>query len=273
MLPTVRSAKSWIERLARVGYASKGVVYLIMGMLAAAAGLGNGHGKIADRKNAVDFIASMPLGRPLLVLMSLGLFGYAAWRVISGFDASADVEKGARGLLLRAGSVIRGLLYAAFAFGILRFVMRRGNSGQGSDATSRHWTARVMDHPSGRLLIAMAALALIGYGIYQLSRAVQGKLDRHLQWSGVTAGTRRILERVSSFGIGARGVVFGLIGISLARAALRHDPAAAHGTSGALREIGGLPFGSWLLTVAGLGFVAYGLYALINARFRSIHAG
>ncbi len=268
----IRSAQSWIERLARLGYASKGLVYLIMGALTAAAGIGERHGKSLDRKSAIDFIASMPLGRMLLVLMSLGLLGYALWRVISGFADSDDRGTDLKGLLLRAGSILRGLFYAAFAIGLLRFGLHQSGSGRSSDTTSRHWASRAMDHPYGRLLIATVGLSLIGYGIAQLVRALRGKLDRHLQWSGVTPATHAMLVRVCCFGIAARALVFGMIGLSLARAAFRRDPAAAHGTSGAFRELEALPFGGWLLTAAGLGFVAYGVYALINARFRSIRA-
>lgn len=272
LLPSVRSTKSWIERLARLGYASKGLVYLLMGSLSAAAGLGNRHGDIADRQSAIDFIASMPFGRMLLLLMALGLTGYAAWRIIIGFDGSEQREQDARALLLRAGSVIRGVFYALFALGIVRLVLHQGGNRRGSDATSRHWASRAMDHPFGRLLIGGAGLALIGYGIYQFVRAAKGRLDRHLQWRGVASNIRNLLIKVCCFGIAARAVVFGLIGSSLVRAAMHHDPHAAHGTSGAFREIGGLPFGGWLLTLAALGFVAYGIYALINARYRTMQA-
>ena len=272
LIPSVPSAKFWIERLARLGYASKGLVYLLMGSLSAAAALGNRHGEIADRQSAIDLIASMPFGRMLLLLMALGLLGYASWRIINGFAGSEQREQDAKAFLMRAGSVIRGVFYALFALGIVRLVLHEGGNRRGSDATSRHWAARAMDHPYGRFLIGGAGLALIGYGVYQFVRAVKGKLDRHLQWRGVAPGTRDLLIKVCCFGIAARAVVFGLIGISLIRAAMQHNPHAAHGTSGAFREIEGLPFGAWLLTLAALGFVAYGIYAFINARYRTIQA-
>jgi Domain of Unknown Function (DUF1206). len=204
--------------------------------------------------------------------MALGLLGYASGGLINGLADPEHRGNDLKGLALRSGSALRGLFYGAFAVGIIRFVAHRGNSGKGSDATSRHWAARVMDHPFGRVAVAIAGLSLIGYGIYQLVRAVSGKLDRHLQWAGVSPATKQMLIRICSFGMGARGVVFGLIGISLMRAALRQEASAAKGTSGALRQIGGLPYGGWLLTVAGLGFAAYGVYAFINARFRRIQA-
>ena len=39
-----REASPWIERLGRFGYAAKGVVYLVIGVLAVQAALGRGGG-------------------------------------------------------------------------------------------------------------------------------------------------------------------------------------------------------------------------------------
>jgi hypothetical protein len=81
------------------------------------------------------------------------------------------------------------------------------------------------------------------------------------------ARVRRKVVAISRFGIGARGIVFFVIGGSLVIAALRHNPSDAHGTTGALQE---LPHP--LLVVVGFGLAAYGVYALVNARYRRIKA-
>ncbi|HKO59372.1 MAG TPA: DUF1206 domain-containing protein [Thermoanaerobaculia bacterium] len=256
-----------IEKLARLGYAAKGLVYATIGFLTAMAGLHRG-GAAADRKDAVRFIAHQPLGRTLLFVAALGLIGYAVWRVLSGITDSDRHGADAKGLAVRTGSVIRGLFYAGFALVVLRYLLHKGGAGQSSDAASRHWTARALDVPFGRFLVIAAGLALIGYGLYQLSRAVRGKLSKQLS----SIRNREVLVAVSCFGIAARAIVFAVIGVSLLRAALRQSPSAARGTSGALRELAQLPMGSWILTAVGLGLVAYGVYAFINARYRRIRA-
>jgi hypothetical protein len=81
------------------------------------------------------------------------------------------------------------------------------------------------------------------------------------------------VRRISRFGIAARGVVFGVIGIHLVRAALQYDASEARDAGGALRALEQQPMGPWLLALVALGLFAYGIYELLRARYRIIHVG
>src|SRR5688500_5369109 len=74
----LRDVAPWLRRLATLGFAAKGVVYVTVGLLAARVALGSG-GQAADQKGALGTIASLPFGRSLLVVIAIGLAGYAAW--------------------------------------------------------------------------------------------------------------------------------------------------------------------------------------------------
>lgn len=257
----------WIERSARLGYASKGLVYMIAGALTGAAGVGVG-GDGADRGEAFSFILRQPFGRAVLMVIVVGLCGYAVWRVISAITDSERRGRDAKGLAIRAGGLVRGLFYGAVALEVVSLVLRQRSDDSGSDEQARHWTARAMDQPFGKWAVVAAGLGIVAYGIYQLYRAwkpdVSAKLDLEHVHGAIVA--------VSRFGIGARALIFGIIGGSVVMAALRHDPGTARGTSGALREIAQQPFGGALLTAMGIGLVAYGLFAFVNARYREINA-
>jgi hypothetical protein len=265
------SAAPWVERLARLGYISKGTVYVILGLLAAAAGAGIVGGETADRRETLDFILRQPFGRVLLLVIAVGLLGYAFWRISSGFADSERRGNGLKGMAMRIGSIVRGALYAGFAIEVIR--LAKGHAqGSGGDASTRHWTQRVMSEPFGRWAVALAGAIVIGYGVYQLYRAVTSKLGNQLRLERASGPARRLMVATSRFGMAARGIVFGVIGESLIRAAFRHDSRAAKGTSGALREIASQPFGAWLLIIIGIGLAAYGVYSFVNARYRVIKA-
>jgi len=258
----------WVERLARLGYVSKGTVYLILGLLAAAAGAGLG-GEAADRRDTLNFILRQPFGRLLLLVIAIGLAGYALWRISSGF---ADWERrgtSLKGIALRIGSIVRGLVYGGFAVEVIRLVEGR-ERGSGSDASTRHWTQRVMREPFGRWAVALAGAIVVGYAVYQLYRAAAARLGKQLRLQSASPRSRRLIIATCRLGMAARGVVFGVIGGSLIIAAFHHDPRKAKGTSGALREIASQPFGRWLLVIIGIGLAAYGVYSFINARYRII---
>lgn len=257
---------SAIEYLARLGYRALGTVYIIIGFFAAAAGLGIGVVKTADRGDAIRFILHQPFGRMILLILSLGLAGYAIWRLICGLRDAENWGSDAKGLAIRFGSVVRGLVYGGIAIEVFRLALRQTGGRPGGDAQTRHWIARAMDKPHGYWLVAIAGLSVLGYGVFQIYCAWKAKLERNVH---IPHG---VLTAISRLGLAARGVVFLIIGSSLLFAAAQHDPGEARGTSGALRELASQPFGSHLLTLVGVGLVAYGVYAFLNARYRYIHA-
>ena len=263
---TARRLSPWVERLARVGYAAKGLVYLLVGGLAARAALGAG-GRTTDSGGALQSLGSGAGGKLLLALVAAGLLGYALWRVIA---AATDAEaKGddAKGLAQRLAGAGRGLLYVGLALQALR-LLRGGGAEGGSRAED--WTARLMAAPAGRWLVAAVGLGVVGYALYQLYRAYASKVRKHLDLSTLGADGQRLVVALGRFGIGARGVVFLVIGWFLVRAARQADASEASGVGEALRTLSAQSHGKWVLAVTGLGFVAYGLYQFANARYRRI---
>ena len=69
------------EWLARAGLVARGVIYAVIGILAIKLALGDG-GKTTNQNGALDTIAKQPFGKALLILMAIGLAGYAIWRLL-----------------------------------------------------------------------------------------------------------------------------------------------------------------------------------------------
>ncbi|HEY3013425.1 MAG TPA: DUF1206 domain-containing protein, partial [Gemmatimonadales bacterium] len=250
---------------ARVGYAAKALLYITVGSLASRAALGQG-GRVTDTQGALRVVNGATFGRVLLLVVAAGLLGYAVWRLV---EAAIDPERrgtGLKALAVRAGFAARGLVHGVLGITAIRVALghRAGTSGN----QSRHWTARAFDLPAGELLVGLVAAAIAAYGVYQFYRAWAPKLGRNLQLSLLSDPMREWVVGVSRFGIAARGVVFCLIGVFLGRAALRHDA----GQAGGLREsLGTLAaVGQWPFAVVAFGLVAYGVYELVNARYRRI---
>lgn len=263
-------ARPWVEPAARVGYAAKGVVYLIVGLLAAQAAFGGG--AVGDSSDAFGAILRQPLGRVLLGIVALGLLCYAAWRVVT---AVADTEgKGseAKGLAMRAAYAGRALIYGALAIEAGRLALRGGGgggSGEGGTSQAEHWSARLMELPAGRWMLALVGAGIAAYGIYQIVRALTSDVRKHLRLGELDPSSARWAVRVSRFGIAARGAIFVMIGWLAARAALSASAEQAGGTQDALRafQSGQSP---WILGIIALGVVAYAMYQFLNARYRVV---
>ncbi|HEX7809783.1 MAG TPA: DUF1206 domain-containing protein [Thermoanaerobaculia bacterium] len=255
-----------LSKLARLGYASAGLVYMIVGALTVAAGLGK-RKPGSSTNDAFVVILQQPFGRIALIVIAFGLVGYALWRLVSAVTDNEYRGSDAKGLAIRAGSIGRGLIYGTFAIEVIRLILHRGGGNSGGDQQARHWTRRILDAPFGPWLLGAVGLGVVIYGAYQLYCAWDAKLSKRIHLGELDARVRRKVIAISRFGIGARGVVFFIAGGSLVLAAVRNDPSKAHSTSGSIAM---LP--QPMLIAVGFGLIAYGVYALVNARYREIRA-
>jgi hypothetical protein len=262
-----REASPWIERLARLGYAAQGVVYLVIGALAAQAAIGVG-GQPTDTKGALQTILMQPFGQGLLSIVALGLIGYSVWCFVQALKDPEREGRTAVGVSKRLGCFISGVIHASLS--IVAIGMLTGAAWGGSGDEAKGWTARLMSLPWGIWLVGIAGVGILGVGLHQLYQAWTAQLDKELALSHLSSGTRQWTVRFGRFGLAARGVVFSLIGVSLIVAAVQADPNEARGLADALQTLHDSPYGPWLLGGVGLGLVAYGLYQLVTARYRRI---
>jgi hypothetical protein len=263
----IAPAAPWIERLARVGFAAKALLYGIVGVLAFRAAFSSGGATIGSR-GALASLVRHPFGGIVLIVIAAGLFGYAAWRLI---EAWVDPERrgtSLKGLGVRIGYAGRGVVHAALGVQAVRLAL--GTGGRSSSDGTEQWTARALDAPLGPWLVIAAGLTVIGYGLYQLYRAWAAKLSKQLNLSRLSREAGSWLIKVSRFGLGARGVVFAVIGAYLVRAGMAHNADKAADTGEALGAIGQQPLGNWLLAIVAIGLIAYGAYDVVQARYRVI---
>jgi hypothetical protein len=170
-------------------------------------------------------------------------------------------------LVIRIGNVIRGCIYGALGLEAIRLL--RGLGGSNRDQLEL-WTARILDWPLGVLVVGSVAVIVTVYGITELVQALRGDPDTRIDWSLIRLDIRPILQRISRFGVGIRGMLVATLGIFLARAALTHDPNQAAGPRESLLQLGGLFEGRWFLAVIAAGVVAYAIDQAIHARCRRI---
>lgn len=263
----VHRASPWIEKLARLGFAAKALLYVTIGVLASAAALRLGGTPATGSRGAMATLLDAPFGSVLLVVIAIGLFGYGAWRIIEGITDAEHEGKEAKGIAKRLRSAAVGLLHAALGVSAIKLAWGDLSAAQ-DGARTQSWTASALTTPGGTLALWAVAAAFVGYGAYQLYCAWKAKLDKHLALGELSHGARRAVIGASRFGIAARGVVFITIGSLIARAVQNRDPSQARGMKQALTELFSFGRGPFILVATGL--IAYGIYELINARYRRI---
>ena len=258
--------------LGRAGYAAKGLVYIVIGALAAKAAVGAGGGATTDSRGALSVIQDGPLGTIALVAIGVGLLGYMAWRLVAAVtDAEGKGDEPTK-LAVRAAQAGRGLIYGALGVHALRMIGDAGSGAGSPGEGTRDWTARLLGMPFGRALVVGVGLGVLGYAAYQVYRAFSDKATKHLDLYEAGHTQAEWIKRLGRFGIAARAVVFAMIGVFLVRAGMRADSGEAGGIAQSLQALGGADYGRLVLGAVAFGLIAYGIYQLATARYRRMRA-
>jgi hypothetical protein len=248
-----------VEVLARLGLASRGLVWLVLGLLGLS--LVRGTDAQADQSGALKALVETPFGKPLLLVLAVGFAGYAAWLLL---EAAVGRRSGGDGLH-RAKSGLKGLVYGALCVSTLQFLER----GSGGDSTSSR-TADLMSRTGGRTAVGVVGLVLLGIGAYFVVKGVRRKHADCLEDYRVPRSLRRPAILVGAVGYVGRGVTFGLVGAFLLKAAVQFDPKQAKGLDAALQAVAEQPYGRVLLGLTVVGVLAYALWSFFEAAFRDI---
>jgi hypothetical protein len=243
------ASSHWLQWLARAGFVARGVIYILIGVLAVQIGLGTA-GRKADRTGALHAIAARPGGTAVLWLLAVGFAGMALWRLAEAAYGQSGPQ--GRKASKRVTSLARGVFYGFVCVGVVGLVSGSGGPPSGN-SQSKDMTAQL--------------------GIAMIAGAVRKKFLKQLHLARMSSRTRKIVETLGTVGSTARGIVFGILGVFLVIAAVTFDPKKAQGLDGALRKIAGTPLGPWLLVAVALGLVTFGIYSWCEARWRKVQPG
>jgi len=248
--------------MARIGYAARGIVFLIIGgfALLAAGGLG-AHPQGA--RDALEFTFQQPFGGYFLWALAAGLLCFAGWRLLqSVFDVDlygSDLY----GLMRRSVLAASGLFYLALAAATLRITAGRRDVSE--DQSAREWTAWVMAQPLGRAAIALIAIGFLAVAMGLAVKAFRAPYRHHFD---ATPEQLVMAIVLGSYGILTRAVIFLLFGILLGVAAFDANSSEAVGLAGVLRAMQHQAYGGVLLGTAALGLLAFGFFEIIEATTR-----
>lgn len=262
------SGRISVATLARLGYAAKGLIFAAIGVLALLAVFGFGQGRVTGTDGAIHIIGGTLPGRLGFGLLAAGLAAHVFWRLYQALIDPDERGYGWRGLIQRAGFLISAGLYAVLVMITLSAVTDIGGGvSRAGDAA-----ADVIEWPGGRWLLGVVGLGLIATAGYQVWRAwAQPFRDKWFRSAGLKY-LHGPMSLISSYGIGARAIMFAILGWSLVRAGWFASSDEVTDVASAMWRISTENYGHWLLAAMAAGFLCYGVYCGLNAAFRKIRA-
>jgi hypothetical protein len=254
-----------VRILGRIGIAAHAVVYLLIAYLAMRIAFGGGGGKSTDKNGALQTLAEQPGGKIALWIVALGLLAFVIWQLAEAAFGYRYVRDKKKRTLKRVASAGEGIVFGAI--GVTAAKMATGSSA-GGRAKNETFTAKVLALPAGQVLVALAGLAVIAVAAFVVYRGVTKRFTEDLDLAGASPSERKAAIRLGQVGYPALGAAYVLVGLLIVVAAVQYDPNKATGLDVALKTLAGQPYGQIMLTVIAAGLAAYGLYGLLDARFR-----
>ena len=254
------SPKPRFELLAKFGYAARGIVFLLVAALALFSGFANSD---TDTKSAVSLLLEQPFGRVWVGLIGVGLFGFVAWRLVQSLMDSDGHGKDGKALIVRAALLGSAVTYTSLALYAIGHALQSGGSEGSGEKGLAGW---IMSQPFGSYLAMAVGIGFIIGGGVTAFKGIARKFEKYVK---IPSG-KSALTWVCIYGLVARGIVFAVTGILFAYAGYKVDPQQAGSMSDAMEWLRELPFGQIIYLVIAAGLAAFGIYNLIEARYRIV---
>ena len=253
-----------LEVLARIGLVAYGVVHFLVGWLALQIAWGLARSDSADTSGAMKTLADQPFGQVLLWLVAVGLVALALWQASEVIWGYRNLE-GAERVRKQITSSAKAVVFAALGYSAAAAALGAGSS---SSQSQQQATSGVLGWPGGRVIVIVAGLVIIGVGVAAIVKGVKKSFAEEIDTSPLSPTLRTAVARLGQVGYIAKGLALGVVGGLLSYATLTFDPQKAQGLDGAMQTILAQPFGRFLLTAVALGFAAFGLFAILQSRYR-----
>ncbi len=251
-----------MDRLARLGYAVKGLIYITIGLVAVQGVLGKSSTP-ADQLGAIRALGKLPYAPFILWVILIGLISYSLWGLIRAILDPFHKGKDMQGLLARGGYLVSAITYASFVLPTYHLIIGT-RRGAGPNQTLQ-FVIKLMAMPWGRVIVGALGVATIAAGLYQIYMGITLNFEKQFKPYALAPEQLRVAKQIGRFGTVARGVVFALVGYFFFLAAYYARPGQAQGFDGALRFLADQPYGLWLMGIIAAGLIAFGIYSLMSA--------
>jgi hypothetical protein len=268
----------WLRGASKFGLVARGVVYLLVGYLTLRLALA-AHGRAAEPASAggaVQEAARHAWGAFSLVPLAAGFAGYSLTQLVEAIFRPRYAASRLSGWRQRIISTWGCLLYAAFSvstISVLAAIQSPDTTAGSEQQQDKAISATLMSSGPGRVLFLLVGVLLVFAGAELGRRSIRLTFQERF-----TPEARHRLFGVGARALGAlgcvaRAAVFALVGVFIVRAGVLNEPGQTKGLDAAFRSVADTDYGTLTLAALAVGLFSYGLYCLLEARYRDLTPG
>lgn len=252
-----------MKLLARIGLVSRGMIYLLIGVLALMVVFKNPEGRNTDPRGAIKQLMLQPMGYLYVVLIAVGLCCYAIWRIAEAKDARKVFARNLQGYAYRLGLFFSALIHLAFGYYAFNLVFEfQKDNSRWTERKAAKW---VLSFHNGDYFLGGVGLGIFIFGAAQVVIAIR---EYFLVIVNIPAKRKKFLMPICKFGLIARGFVFMIVGLFFMEAAYYHDSREAGGLKQAWILLAKQPMGWAWVSIVAVGLISYSGYCAVEAKYR-----
>lgn len=263
----ILAANPWVFRCARLGYASNGLLYVIIGGTTALAAVNIG-GRVRGTRGALDLLVAQPFGRLAVAAVAIGLFGFILRSFVQIFVPPTEgvPPKLIMRVLRRIGCAVSGLAHIGIALTALQMTLGLTVMNPDEGTPRRDWVTLFLTwRPLDGWLTMLAGLVVAGVAVHQFYVAVSRRFTIDMELERMNYRIRRATIAFGVAGYAGRGVAFFIVGMFLVYAGWYVEEVEARTIGDILRIVEAQPYGVWIFIAVATGLIAYGLFLLLVA--------
>ena len=260
---------SKVKKIARTGYAAKGTVYAITGVLTFLAAFNLG-GQKTSKVQVLQFLDKQPFGNVLLVILGLGLICYATWRFIQSISDPEGIGEDKKGKAKRIGFFVSGLIYLGLAGLAIWRVIDSGSGGATGSSGNAGSNSSFLASSTGLWVLGAVGVIIFIVGMFQFKKVYNEEYKNKFDMRALgEEKKRKTVKNAATFGLSARGVIFLIIGYFAVHGAVTSNPSEIKTTGEVFSFLQNSSYGAWLLGLVAAGLVCYSIYMFMMAKYRS----
>jgi hypothetical protein len=234
--------RTLVHAIARVGIASRGVIYLLLAYLAFDIAQHGSAPAQTSSTGALQEVRGRPGGAALMVALALGLACYGLWRLL-------DALTQRRGAAKRVSSFVIAVLYFGLCAQAVRLISGQASSNSAS-SNPVPLVAKVLRWSGGPTIVEVTGVVLVGAGAVLAIWGIGHQFEKDLA--------------------AARAFLVILVGIYLIKAGAASNPTQAKSVDESLKALVHHPYGAIAIGLVALGLVCFAFYSFVDARLRRL---
>jgi len=258
---------SFVGKLGRVGYATKGIVYGTIAAVALYSAALGGTSASAQNASLFSVLAGGWFGIFVLVALMVGMLCYSTWRIFEGaflLRVRRDAPRLRRIVSGRVVPFASATFYVIYALSLVLIIIDAG----GTTGISTSLASSV----GGQVILILGGIILFSVAVEQVIGVCRRKFERDMNRKALESNkhVRRAVFWCGSIGICGRACLFGLLGVLFFRlafdASLRSG--ATSGFSEAIGQFQSSIYGIVILVIVALGLLVFMLFCFLQVRYK-----